>query len=138
LNTFPTTLLNAIRIFHRLRVACFTPRIYHGETFTPTLETLKDMPTLKDLAINSSCTDAPRAPLITQIRGLTRLELRDPTRAILELLPDWLNHLSETLKELHLKVNLHLLYRYLPEKEEQKMLTFTRRRIIAVQSHLEF
>lgn len=53
--------------------------------------------------------DAPRVPIITQIRGLKRLELHGPTRAILELLPEWLNHLSETLKEVHLKVNLQFL-----------------------------
>jgi hypothetical protein len=54
--------------------------------------------------------DAPRAPIITQIRGLKRLELHGPTRAILELLPEWLNHLSETLNEVHLKVNLHFIF----------------------------
>ena len=90
---------------------------------------------MKDLAINSSCMDAPRAPIIAQTRGLKRLELHGPTRAILELLPEWLNYLSETLKEVHLKVNLHLISP-LGKKRDKKNPTFTRFRIIVVQSLL--
>ncbi|KAK2465510.1 hypothetical protein APHAL10511_002402 [Amanita phalloides] len=105
LHTFSVTLLNAVRVFDHLRAVCFTPTTYHEELFTQTLQALIDIGSLEDLAVNSSCTDAPRAPLITQIRGLSKLELHNPTRAILELLPDWLDQLSETLRELHLKGN---------------------------------
>ncbi|KAF8626651.1 hypothetical protein AX15_004743 [Amanita polypyramis BW_CC] len=105
LNTFSTTLANAIRAFHNLRIVCFAPKTAHEDAFTQSLQVLKDIPTLEDLAVNSFCADAPRAPLITQIQGLTRLELHDPTRAVLELLPDWLSQLSEKLRELHLKAN---------------------------------
>ena len=104
-NTFSTTLFNAIRVFSNLRVVQLVPRTYHEDVFTQTLQALKDASLLEDLTVNSSCTDAQRAPLITQIECLTRLELQDPTRAILDLLPAWLDRLSGTLTELHLKVN---------------------------------
>ncbi|KIL64554.1 hypothetical protein M378DRAFT_126372 [Amanita muscaria Koide BX008] len=107
LNVFSTTLFNAVRAaFCRLRVVELTPNTYHEDVFTQTLQALGDTSTLRDLAVNSSCTDAPRAPLITRIGHLERLELWDPTRAMLELLPEWLQRLSsETLTELHIKGN---------------------------------
>ncbi|KAK1230717.1 hypothetical protein PQX77_006167 [Marasmius sp. AFHP31] len=46
---------------------------------------------------------ANKAELAASISGLTKLTLHDPYRKILQLLPDWLNRLSRTLVELHLK-----------------------------------
>ncbi|KAF8637140.1 hypothetical protein AX17_003044 [Amanita inopinata Kibby_2008] len=105
LNSLPTTLSNAVQNFHKLRAITLTPALYHEDVFTQTLHALKNISTLTDLTVNSSCIDAPRAPLIVQIHGLDRLEMRDPTRAILDALPEWLDRLSGTLKGLHLKDN---------------------------------
>jgi len=52
--------------------------------------------------------DDARAPILAEISGLRKLTLCDPTRAILHILPDWLDRLSNSLTELHLKVDIPL------------------------------
>lgn len=42
--------------------------------------------------------------MLAEIKGLEVLMLRDPTRAILQISPEWLSNLSSSLTELHLKV----------------------------------
>lgn len=63
------------------------------------------LPQLRELTVNSSCTDEVRAPILVQINELQKLTLRDPSRAILQILPDWLGRLSKSLTELHLRVS---------------------------------
>ncbi|PFH50358.1 hypothetical protein AMATHDRAFT_145250 [Amanita thiersii Skay4041] len=104
-NTFSTTLLNAVKSFSSLRVVKLTPSTYHEDVFTQTLQILNRVTTLEELTVNASCTDNIRAPLVVQIQGLTRLEIYDPTRAMLQILPEWLDRLSKTLTALHLKDN---------------------------------
>jgi hypothetical protein len=50
------------------------------------------------------------APVLANIDGLRELGLSNPTRAILNLLPEWLNRLSKSLVALHLTVKLQALY----------------------------
>lgn len=45
------------------------------------------------------------APLLSEIDGIKQLTLDGPGRTVLNLLPDWLGRLSETLTELHLEVS---------------------------------
>lgn len=73
--------------------------------------------TLEELSVNSiSLTDDPptdagnetipiRSTVLTKIEGLRKLTLADPNRAVLQVLPDWLEKLSKSLVELHLKVS---------------------------------
>ncbi|KAK0463037.1 uncharacterized protein EV420DRAFT_1761372 [Desarmillaria tabescens] len=103
LNQFPMVLLNAIQSFVNMRSCRLTPTMYHEDLFTDILGALKSLPYLSHLAVNSSCMDAPRTPMLVQITGINVLVLQDPTRAILDALPSWLADL--TLTELHLKGN---------------------------------
>jgi len=63
-----------------------------------------DTPYLQEIAVNASCTNENNAPILAQISGLSKLSIYSPTRAILDLLPGWLRRLSDSLRELHLKV----------------------------------
>lgn len=68
---------------------------------------LQHLPTcafLRDLTVNASCTDEIRAPILTRIESLEKLTIYNPSRAVLELLPEWLRRLSGTLLGFHLKV----------------------------------
>ncbi|TFK37578.1 hypothetical protein BDQ12DRAFT_736111 [Crucibulum laeve] len=104
-NTLPVTLTNSIRAFVNLNRIELTPIIYHEDTFTETLGVLKEAKSLHELAVNACCMDDLRAPLLAKIDGIEKLTLHDPTRAILQLLPDWLERLSNKIMELHLKDN---------------------------------
>lgn len=121
-----SVILDAIKAFRNLRVAIFTAMPFHPNTFTRILWHLvtlntqissnhssetphcrvisHDTPNLQELAVNASCTDEINAPILAQISGLSILSIYSPTRAILDLLPDWLRRLSDSLTELHLKV----------------------------------
>lgn len=114
-----TTILNAIKALRNLRVAIFMAVAFHPNTFTGTLQRLVSLnthpssetspcrsgtPYLQELTVNACCTNENNAPILAQISGLSRLSIHSPTRAILDLLPGWLRRLSDTLKELHLKV----------------------------------
>lgn len=83
----------------------FTPQTYHADLFEKSLIILRDLRSLTEIAVNSSCTDDAKAPLLVELCGLKKLTLYNPGRAILQLLPDWLRRLSSTLQELHLKVS---------------------------------
>ncbi|KAJ3565671.1 hypothetical protein NP233_g7486 [Leucocoprinus birnbaumii] len=122
------TILNAIEAFTNLRVAIFTPTTFLPESLTPVLSFLAPTITpppspliseseskpepehamsrnLRELVINASCTDENNAQIVSRMIGLSKLSIRSPTRAILELLPGWLERLSNSLVELHLKDN---------------------------------
>ncbi|XP_006455885.1 hypothetical protein AGABI2DRAFT_210518 [Agaricus bisporus var. bisporus H97] len=101
-NYLSEIILDAITQFKNLRVAIFTPITFHEDVFTDAVDI---PPILQELVVNTSCTDEVRAPLLIQITGLSKLSIHSPTRAILQLLSDWLRRLSDTLTELHLKDN---------------------------------
>ena len=71
----------------------------------PSLSILIKMNTLNAVEANASCFDELRAPNLVKLGNLRKLSLISPGRAILQLLPDWLSRLSETLVELHLRVS---------------------------------
>ncbi|KAJ7682854.1 hypothetical protein B0H17DRAFT_1075127 [Mycena rosella] len=97
-------LLTAVKAFESLRIVEILPETYNSELFTALLDEIKDRASLINLRVNSSCTDDARAPILAHIVGLRKLELKSSTRAILQLLPDWLGRLT-SLKELHLTSN---------------------------------
>ncbi|KAJ6615376.1 hypothetical protein B0H10DRAFT_1801539 [Mycena sp. CBHHK59/15] len=103
-NPLPDLVLAAVRVFTNLHTVELTPGWYNTDLFTAVLIELKNRASLADLCVNLSCTDETRAPLLVQIGGLRRLELKSPGRAILQLLPDWLARLT-TLEALHLTSN---------------------------------
>jgi hypothetical protein len=83
----------------------FTPQTYHEDLFQQSLITLRDLRSLTAIAVNASCTDDAKVPVLVELCGLKKLTLESPSRAILQLLPDWLRRLSGTLQELHLTVS---------------------------------
>lgn len=126
-DTLSTIILNAITNFENLRVAILTPTTFDEGVFTNVLKFFASSPSpdiststhapsphaprnLQELIVNTSCTDEERAPLLTQVTGLSKLSIHSPTRAILELLPDWLRRLSDSLTELHLKVRIYTFH----------------------------
>lgn len=82
-----------------------SPDDCHADVFNDTLEALRlNCPYLTELSVNFACTDEVRSPILAQINGLRKLRISSPTRAILQLLPEWLERLSSSLVELHLTV----------------------------------
>ncbi|KAF8182927.1 hypothetical protein BJ912DRAFT_977178, partial [Pholiota molesta] len=104
-NTLSELLATAIKSFVNLHSVQFTPVTYHEELFAPSLPLLQSTHPLTNLTVNASCSNEARAPTLVQITGLHSLTLLNPGRAILQLLPEWLERLSSTLRELHLKDN---------------------------------
>jgi hypothetical protein len=107
-NTLSELLANAIKSFVNLHSVQFTPITYHEDLFAPSLPLLQSTHPLTNLTVNASCSNEARAPTLVQITGLHSLTLLNPGRAILQLLPEWLERLSSTLRELHLKVRKDL------------------------------
>lgn len=105
-------LAEAIKSFINLRRVQFTPQTYHEDLFQESLIALRDLRALTEIAVNESCTDDAKAPVLVELCGLKKLTLNSPSRAILQLLPDWLRRLSGTLQELHLTVSRYCIRRY--------------------------
>lgn len=103
MNSLPETLLSAVKAFENLHTLEILPETYPEDLFTELLVEAKNRTSLVDLRVNSSCTDEIHAPLLADIGGLRELALKSPSRAILQLLPDWLARLP-SLRELHLTV----------------------------------
>lgn len=104
----PEILVDAIQTFANLQSVTLMPVTFRENAFTDTLthtlKALKNVKGLTCLTVNQSCTDDVRAPLLAEICGLQALTIRNPTRAILQLLPNWLQRLKTSLVELHLQV----------------------------------
>ena len=81
------------------------PSTYHEDLIMESLPVVKNSIHLSKLAVNSSCMSDSIAPVLTEIKRLRNLTLYGPGRAILNLLPEWLERLSKTLTGLHLKVS---------------------------------
>ncbi|KAL0952780.1 hypothetical protein HGRIS_007005 [Hohenbuehelia grisea] len=103
-NLLPGTLLAAVRHYTNLRSVAFIPSVYHNDVFRSALDELA-VCGLQRLEVNASCCDETNAPLLIKLRGLRVLTVRDPGRAVLQLMPEWLEGLMPTLRELHLKDN---------------------------------
>lgn len=104
-NALGSTLVNAIQTFKNLRTIKFTPQTYHDDLLTESLNALHQLSSLQELSVNTSCMDETKSHLLCEISGLKHLTLYNPSRAVLQVLPDWLAKLSHTLSELHLKDN---------------------------------
>jgi hypothetical protein len=96
---------SGIKLFINLRSIQFGPVTYHHELFVQSLSILAETNALTEVEVNQSCSDEARAPMLVKLRKLRKLSLISPGRAILQLLPDWLSSISETLVELHLRVS---------------------------------
>ncbi|KAJ7482184.1 hypothetical protein B0H11DRAFT_2232414 [Mycena galericulata] len=103
-NALPETLLSAVKAFVNLNTLEILPETHPDDLFSAVLAELKSRTSLVTLRVNSACADEIRAPLLVDIGGLRELALKSPSRAILQLLPDWLTRLP-TLRELHLTSN---------------------------------
>ena len=82
----------------------FIPKTYHEKLFQDSIPLLFNLKALTDLSVNASCSGDLYAPQLVELDGLRKLTLYSPGRAMLELLPTWLERLQRTLKELHLRV----------------------------------
>jgi len=99
------TLREAFSSWTNLTSVVLCPTECHEDVFPEALRFLSHCSKLRHLAVGSSCMDEVSAPIIAQIGGLRTLSLSDPTRAILNLLPEWLSRLSSTLERFHLRGN---------------------------------
>ncbi|KZT05087.1 uncharacterized protein LAESUDRAFT_656763 [Laetiporus sulphureus 93-53] len=105
LNPLSKHLEEAFKCWHNLTTVILTPRIYHQDLLTNVLPLLPTLPLLQNLSVNTSCTDDVHAPGLVHISGLKALCIQNPTRAILQLLPNWLGKLTSSLRGLHLVDN---------------------------------
>ena len=97
---------DALRKFTNIRSVKFVPATFHEDVFVDSVKLLPNFDTsLRELVLNSSCTsDEEKVSLLTGIKGLCKLALHSPGRAILQHLPEWLEKNVSTLAELHLLV----------------------------------
>lgn len=81
---------------------------FHIDMTLGILRALQNTRTLKEITMkfNSGFAGEPVAEILVRLQGLTAVTLIDPSRAILQLLPDWLGRLSSTLKSLNMLVSL--------------------------------
>ena len=105
-NPLGSLLSSAVRAYTNLCAITLAPQTFDPGVFSEVLNALKDpaRPPLQKLTVNTSCTGESQAHILAQIQGLRELGLQDATRAVLQLLPEWLGKLSATLVALHLRV----------------------------------
>lgn len=105
LGTFATHLPTAIRLWRNLNTIVLAPKQYHKDVFIGVFPLLRSCAFLRSLTINASCITDDYAPVVATVEDLECLSILNPTRAILQLLPDWLGILSRTLRRLSLRDN---------------------------------
>ena len=105
LNKFPDQLKTVVACWPNLRSVTFAPRQYHDDTLNDTLPLLLSLPLLRCLSVNPSCTGDSHAATLAQLRNLQSLTIQSPTRAVLQILPDWLRELKTTLRTFRLTVS---------------------------------
>jgi hypothetical protein len=108
INPLAKCLIAAILAWTNLVTITIIPAQAPEGLFVEPLRLLQSLPELRILKVNSTCTDAISAPVLSQIVGLRSLTVIDPNRAMLDLLPNWLSQLSGTLRQMHLLVSLPL------------------------------
>lgn len=99
-------LQNAIPLWNNLHTVVFAPLQYHDELFSTVTPFLQGCHSLHCLVLNASCTQEAQIAGLIEIQKLEDLTILNPTRAILQRLPQWLRGLSDTLEEFHLKVRV--------------------------------
>jgi hypothetical protein len=100
--------MGAVQLYTNITSVTFTPMTSDPGLFTEALRALGDRPSLSRLTVNPYCMHECNAHALAKIGGLRELELSDPTKIILNLLPEWLGRLSKSLVALHLTVNFKL------------------------------
>ncbi|KAF8918376.1 hypothetical protein CPB85DRAFT_1281794 [Mucidula mucida] len=95
-------LLNAVRLFVNLKTCSFCPKKYPPNLFLHSVPELKH---LTRLSVNSSCTDTDTTAVLVALSNLRSLTIKDASRAVLDVLPDWVSTMVPTLTELHLQDN---------------------------------
>ncbi|PCH42866.1 hypothetical protein WOLCODRAFT_132541 [Wolfiporia cocos MD-104 SS10] len=105
LNSLASHLKTVIGLWSNLTTLVFAPKQYHEQLFIEALPLLANCKFLRDLTVNASCMQETQAALLTRLEGLERVALQNPTRAMLDLLPEWLSRLSPSLRGLHLQEN---------------------------------
>ena len=103
-SSFPQVRSEALLECTNLRSFVFTPHRFPEALLNTTLETLPKCSLLQDLTVHETCCTEETASTLTKIVGLKKLTIEGPRRAILNLIPEWLERLSTTLTGLHLKV----------------------------------
>lgn len=97
-------LKSAIECWTNLHTVVFAPKLHHDGLFTDVLPLLARLERLRSLTVNVSCADEKHAHVLVQLRNLESLTIQSPTRAILQLLPQWLAELQKTLRDFRLTV----------------------------------
>ncbi|CAL1696514.1 unnamed protein product [Somion occarium] len=105
INTFPDLLCHALGQWTNLRSFTFAPLEYPDVLITQTLDSLPLCDSLRSLTVGSPCCSEDAAPLLVQVESLESLTIENPSRAILNIMPDWLNRLSGTLTTLRFREN---------------------------------
>ncbi|KAI1795387.1 hypothetical protein LXA43DRAFT_882089 [Ganoderma leucocontextum] len=123
LNKFPGQLKSIVECWTNLQSVTFAPRKYHTDTFNDTLPLLLSLPFLQHLTLNPSCMGEAHVATVPQLRNLQSLTIQSPTRAVLQILPDWLRGLRPTLRSFHLRDNCGsvtpgVLRAFLPHMQE--------------------
>lgn len=104
-NQFGAILESAIREWPNLRFVTFAPTECHKEVFTGSLVALATLRHLQHLTIDwNCCNEASQCASLGELRGLQSLIVIDPTRALLNMLPDWLSQLKGTLTRFSMQV----------------------------------
>ncbi|KAF5366725.1 hypothetical protein D9758_006577 [Tetrapyrgos nigripes] len=104
-NRLPEALQTAIKTFINLSSVRFTPDQCYEDTFTEALKLLCECPSLRSVHLGGSWLDEKRAPILTELKGLQKVTIISPSRAVLDLFPRLLGQLSDELVELHLLDN---------------------------------
>ncbi|KAI0078815.1 hypothetical protein K474DRAFT_1593325 [Panus rudis PR-1116 ss-1] len=106
LNTFPSTLARLITdLWTNLHSITFTPQEYPDVLIPNTITALQKCTFLRSLHVNNAYCTEEIAPQLMQIERLESLTIENPSRAILGLLPEWLERLAPTLDAFNLKGN---------------------------------
>ncbi|KAI0789308.1 hypothetical protein C8Q75DRAFT_767528 [Abortiporus biennis] len=105
LNKFSTVLCHAIQQWSNVQTIVLTPQAYPQDLMENVLAALLNCAHLNHLTINSSCCDENCVPILTRLTALTSLTIENPTRVMLQALPEWLGRLQPTLTKLILKDN---------------------------------
>ncbi|KII84036.1 hypothetical protein PLICRDRAFT_366539 [Plicaturopsis crispa FD-325 SS-3] len=104
-NPLGGALHNAIQSFFNVQHVAFVPLASHPDLFTDSLRALKNCQYLRSLDLNAASLGESGSTIVAEIGKLEKLTLRDPSRATLNILPEWLHKLSMSLTELHLRDN---------------------------------
>lgn len=97
-------LSTAVQSYRNLHDVDIVTRTSLPDIFSGVLSALAVSPSLRQLSVNSNSIGETSISTCITIGNLEKLTLRDPSRAILNVLPFWLSRLSGVLTELHLVV----------------------------------